>query len=194
MIGEARPEDRNEIALFILDIETDHKQGPDGNLIAVDRITFGKKGSPNYQQIVEVGRFKREQPDVYEYFRPAYERWKQDNTIATIGHPLEAWPAITKGQIKICKSIGLRSVEDIANATDAVREKFGMGFLDLRAQAKLFLESKEASASAHEKAEMQRRLETLEKALEEARGTIDGLMAQQGKRPVGRPRKEQEAA
>ena len=194
MIGEARPEDRNEIALFILDIETDHKQGPDGNLIAVDRITFGKKGSPNYQQIVEVGRFKREQPDVYEYFRPAYERWKQDNTIATIGHPLEAWPAITKGQIKICKSIGLRSVEDIANATDAVREKFGMGFLDLRAQAKLFLESKEASASAHEKAEMQRRLETLEKALEEARGTIDGLMAQQGKRPVGRPRKDAEAA
>ena len=187
---DAKPEDREQIALYILEIETDHKPGPDGNLVADDRITFGKKGSPNYQRIVSVTRLKKDEPQIWDYFRPVYEKWKQDNTIATVGHPLEAWPAITKGQIKICKSIGLRSVEDIAGATDAVREKFGMGFLDLRTLAVEFLKNKEATANAHEKAEMQRRLDTLEDALRESRETIDALMAEKGKRPVGRPRKD----
>lgn len=195
MISDARPEDREQIALYILDIETDHKQGSDGTLVAVDKITFGKRGAPNYQMTWEVGRLKKDQPQIWEHFRPVYEKWQKDNTIAAIGHPLEAWPAITKGQIKICKSIGLRSVEDIAESTDAVREKFGMGFLDLRTQAKLFLESKAGAAQAHEMADLRRQNETLKQGLDEARAMIDQLMAAQGKKATTKaPRREAEAA
>lgn len=190
MISDARPEDREQIALYVVEIETDHKPGPDGTLIAVDRITFAKRGAPNYMQHWEVPRLKREDPTLWEAVRPVYERWQKENVIATEGHPLEAWPAITKGQIKVCKSLGLRSVEDVASATDSVREKFGMGFLDLRSQAKLFIASKADSATASRIADLEAKLETVMKDNEEAQATIDALMAEKGKRPVGRPRKD----
>src|SRR5690242_6488124 len=102
---DAKPEDREQIALYVQEIETDHKPGPDGNLIAVDKITFGKKGTANYQQIYEVGRLKKDNPMLWEHFRPIYEKWKESNQITTEGMPLEAWPAITKGQLKACKNI-----------------------------------------------------------------------------------------
>lgn len=194
MISDARPEDREQIALYVLEIETDHKPGPDGTLVAVDRITFGKRGAPNYQQIFEVGRLKKDDPTLWEYVRPVYEKWQKDNVITTEGHPLEAWPLITKGQIKVCKSLGLRSVEDVASATDSVREKFGMGFLELRSQAKAFLANKADSATANRIADLEAKLAAVVKDNEEARATIDALMAEKGKRPVGRPRKDQEAA
>ena len=190
MISDAKPEDRQQIALYILEIETDHKPGPDGTLIAVDRITFGKRGAPNYQQIFEVNRLKKDDPTLWEHVRPVYEKWQRENVIATDGHPLEAWPVITKGQIKVCKSLGLRSVEDVAGATDSVREKFGMGFLDLRNQAKLFLASKADSATANRIADLEMKLAAVIKDNEDARATIDALMAEKGKRPVGRPRKD----
>lgn len=194
MISDARPEDREQIALYVLEIETDHKPGPDGTLVAVDRITFGKRGAPNYQQIFEVGRLKKDDPTLWEYVRPVYEKWQKDNVITTEGHPLEAWPLITKGQIKVCKSLGLRSVEDVAGATDSVREKFGMGFLELRSQAKAFLANKADSATANRIADLEAKLAAVVKDNEEARATIDALMAEKGKRPVGRPRKDAEAA
>lgn len=195
MISDAKPEDRQQIALFILEIETDHKPGPDGTLVAVDRITFGKRGAPNYQQHWEVPRLKKDDPTLWEHFRKTYEGWKKSNEIATDGHPLEAWPVITKGQIKVCKSLGLRSVEDVATATDSVREKFGMGFLELRAQAKAFLAAKADSATANRVADLEAKLAALIEDNEKARATIEQLMAERGKRPVGRPRKDaQEAA
>lgn len=194
MISDARPEDREQIALYVLEIETDHKPGPDGTLVAVDRITFGKRGAPNYQQIFEVGRLKKDDPTLWEYVRPVYEKWQKDNVITTEGHPLEAWPLITKGQIKVCKSLGLRSVQDVANATDSVREKFGMGFLELRAQAKAFLAAMADTATANRIADLEAKLAAVVKDNEEARATIDALMAEKGKRPVGRPRKDAEAA
>ena len=77
----------------------------------------------------------------------------------------------------------------------SVREKFGMGFLDLRNQAKLFLASKADSATANRIADLEMKLAAVIKDNEEARATIDQLMAEKGKRPVGRPRKDaQEAA
>jgi hypothetical protein len=190
MISDARPEDRQQIALYVLEIETDHKPGPDGTLVAVDRITFGKRGAPNYQQIFEVNRLKKDDPVLWDHVKPIYEKWQKDNIIATEGHPLEAWPVITKGQIKVCKSLGLRSVEDVAQATDSVREKFGMGFLDLRNQAKAFLANKADSATANKVADLEAKMAQLIADNEEARRTIDALMAERGKRPVGRPRKD----
>lgn len=190
MISDARPEDRDQIALYIVEIETDHKPGPDGTLVAVDRITFAKRGAPNYQQHWEVPRLKREAPELWDHFKPVYEKWKQSNEITTDGHPLEAWPVITKGQIKVCKSLGLRSVEDVATATDSVREKFGMGFLELRAQAKAFLAAKADSATANRIADLEAKLNAVMADNEQARATIDALMAEKGKRPVGRPRKD----
>lgn len=189
---DAKPEDRNTFALFILNIETDHKS-VEGNLVAVDRITFGKKGSPNYQQTWDVKRLRRDDPSLWRVVEPVYENWKKTQTIATEGHPLEAWPAITKGQLKAYKDLGLRSVEDIAVATDSTRERMGMGALEVIRQAKAFLASKNDSATAAKVADLEAQIAQLIKDGEEARKTIDSLMAERGKAPK-KPKFEKEAA
>jgi hypothetical protein len=189
---DARPEDREQIALWIKNIEIDHRPGPDGNVIEDVRVTFGKKGTTNYELHYWKSRLAKENPMLAEKFGPAIEKWEKDQKIPTDGLPLEAWPAITKGQIKVCRDLGLRSVQDIATATDSIREKIGMGAADLMKKAKAFLENEKGSATANKVADLEGKLETLVGELNDARRTIDALMAEKGKTP--RKPKMQEAA
>jgi len=183
------PDDRKAFAVFVLDIETDHKSDGEGGLVPFDRVILGKKGAPNYQQPWEIARLKKDDPNLWEKIvKPVYERWKETNTITTEGHPLESWPAITKGQLKQAKGLGLRSVEDFAEATDGIREKFGMGFAELQKTARAFLANKADSAAAARVTTLEDQIEAMRGQLEEAQRTIDGLMAAQGK-VAQKPRK-----
>jgi hypothetical protein len=78
----------------------------------------------------------------------------EHNTIDRPGLPLESWPAITKGQIRACHDLGLHVVEDIATATDTIRQKLGMGATELIAKAKAFMANKDQSATANKVAEL----------------------------------------
>lgn len=191
---DAKPEDREQIALYVQAIETDHKPGPDGNLIPVDKITFGKKGTANYQITHEVSRIQKDNPMLWEHVQPLYERWKKSNEIAPDGYPLEAWPAITKGQLKACRDIGLRTVQDVAQATDTYREKLGMGSLDLIKRAKSFLAAQKDSATANKVASLEEQIATLVADLKTAQDTINALMAEKGKRATKPKAVEREAA
>lgn len=168
-MANARPEDRTQIALFVLDIWKDHKPGPDGNLIEVHKVRFGKKGAEKYEREDEIPKLKKFEPDVYAWFEPLYEGWLKHNTIDRPGLALESWPAITKGQIRACKDLGLHVVEDIATATDTIRQKLGLGANDLIKQAKAFVENKDQSATANKVAELEKAVEMLTKELEEER-------------------------
>jgi hypothetical protein len=159
----------SEIALYVLDIWTDHKPGPDGNLIAVDKVKFGKRGAEKFERVDEIPRLRKFEPDVFQWFEPLYEGWKKNNEIKREGMPLEAWPAITKGQIGACKDLGLHVVEDIAEATDTIRQKLGMGANDLITKAKHFVANKDKSANANKIAELEAAVATLTAALEEER-------------------------
>lgn len=44
---------------------------------------------------------------------PAYEAWKEGTEIPETGTPLEAWSGVTKEQVKILKSLDVRTVEDV---------------------------------------------------------------------------------
>ncbi len=190
---DAKPEDRDKIALYVQEIITDHKVGPDGVLVEADKIFFGKRGASNYQQIYEVARLKKENPQLWEYVRLLYERWKADRTITRDGLALEAWPAISKGQIKACNDIGMFTVEDIATATDSIRQKLGIGANDLILKAKAFVSNIEGTKQAATIAQLQATVEAQAKALEEARQTMDALAAQVGK-SVRKRAAEKEAA
>lgn len=188
-MAPGKPEDREQYAVFVLDIETDHKPDGQGGLVPFDRIILGKKGAPNYQQLWDKDRLVKDDPALWEaVVRPIYEKWKATNTITTEGHPLEAWPALTKGQLKQAKNLGLRSVEDFANATDSIREKYGMGFAELQKAARAFLANKADSESAARVTTLEEQIKAMADQLDEARATIDGLMAAQGK-VAQKPRK-----
>jgi hypothetical protein len=166
---DARPEDRSQIALFVLEIWRDHKPGPDGNLIEVHKVKFGKKGAEKFEREDEIPKLKKIEPDVYAWFEPLYKGWLENNKITREGLPLESWPAITKGQIRACHDIGLHVVEDIATATDTIRQKLGMGATDLIAKAKAFLANQQNSATANKVTELEKAVEMLTKELEEER-------------------------
>jgi hypothetical protein len=185
---DAKPEDREKFAVFVLDIETDHKSDGEGGLVPFDRIILGKKGAPNYQQPWDVGRLMKDDPTLWEYVKPIYEKWKATNTITTEGHPLEAWPSLTKGQLKQAKNLGLRSVEDFASATDTIREKYGMGFIELQKAARAFLANKDSSAATARVTTLEDQIKAMASQLDEAQRTIEGLMAAQGKTAL-KPRK-----
>lgn len=174
---DAKPEDRDQIALYIQEIEIDHQAGPDGNMIPVTRVSFGKRGTANYQQIYTKARLKKDNPMLWEAFGAAIERWERDQTLPVDGTALEGWPAISKGMMKACRGIGLRSVEDVAGATDAVREKIGMGFLDLQAKAKAFLAARADSATANRIADLEAKMAQMAADLEEASRTNAALAA-----------------
>jgi hypothetical protein len=177
---DGRPEDRDTYAVYILDIEIDHKAGGDGNMVAYERIRLGKKASPNWQMEVDVRRLEKDDPGLYRYLLPTIEGWRKTQTIATDGHPVEAWPALTKGQIKTLKGLGLRSVEDIATATDVARERYGMGFVDMQKQARAYLDNKSKTATAKQLADQDNVLVALKEQLAEAQATIKMLAAKAG--------------
>lgn len=183
---DAKPEDRDQIALYIQEIEFDHKPGPDGNLVAYTKITFGKKGTANYQQIYEKKRLQKDNPMLWEHFRPAIEKWEKDRTLVREGFPLESWPAITKGQIKACKDLGMFTVEDIATATSSIHQRLGMGASDLIQKAKAWYADKDHSAQANKIAQLEAAVEHLKQQLEESTATNKALAAQAGVK-AGRP-------
>jgi hypothetical protein len=160
----------SDIALVVLEIWTDHKPGPDGTLIAVDKVKFGKKGAENYERIDEIPRLKRQEPEIYEWFeKNIYLGWQKHHKVEREGLPLEAWPAITKGQITACKDLGLHVVEDIATATSTIQQKLGMGATELIKNAKAFLANKDQSANAAKITELEAAVAALTEALEEER-------------------------
>lgn len=179
---DAQPDDRAKIALWVQEIVPDHKTGPDGVLIEDDKVFFGKKGAANYQMVYSVARLKKENPPVWEWFRPLYERWKADRKIVREGMPLEAWHC-TKGEVKACNDLGLFTVEDIATATDSIRQKLGIGASELIQKAKAFMANKEGVVQATLIAELRQTIEHQAQALKEARETMDKLAAQAGKVP-----------
>jgi hypothetical protein len=168
-MANARPEDRNQIALFVLEIWRDHKAGPDGNLVEVHKVKFGKKGAEKYEREDEIPKLKKFEPEIYAWMEPLYKGWLENNKIDRPGLPLESWPAITKGQIRACHDLGLHVVEDIGTATDTIRQKLGMGANDLIAKAKAWMANKDQSATANKVAELEAVVAKLTEALEEER-------------------------
>ncbi len=185
----AKPEEREKTSLYVREIETDHKPGPDGNLVAFDRIVFGKHGTNTYEQRYTVKQLQKENPKLWAETEALYLKWKEHQTIIRDGLDLKAWPAITKGQIKACEGLGLFTVEDIAEATSSIREKLGMGSNELVDKAKAWVGNKDASATANRIAQLEATLQAQSDDLRTAQETIDQLMAEKGKRPVP-PRKE----
>lgn len=189
---DAKPEDRESIALYVQEIFKDHKKGPDGNLIEVHKVTFGKKGTANYQRTDEIPRLQKHEPQIYAWFEPLYEGWKKNNQIPRVGLPLESWPAITAGQTKACKDMGIFTVEDIATATSSIRDKLGLGASELMSQAKAFVANKDKSASANLIASQQSAIDQLMKELKDSRETVELLMAKEGKKPI-KPKEKADA-
>lgn len=68
-------------------------------------------------------------------FRQQYENWKAGNKEVLEGTPLEHWPRVTRAQVEELKFFNVRTVEQLANMSDANAQKF-MGIATLRKLAR----------------------------------------------------------
>lgn len=119
---------------------------------------------------------------------PAYRAWKAGNEIPEDGTPLGAWPALDQDQAAALRTVGFRTVEDVANATENQLARPPLPQMrDLQRQAKLFLDGR-GKAELEEKL---RRLEEQNAAMLEMLAERDVDKPRRGRPPKAR---EEEAA
>lgn len=108
----------------------------------------------------------------WDAIRPRYESWKSGQEMPVSGTPLAAWNALSPEQADVLKSRGVRTVEDIAQLTDAHVERIPVrGLRDLIRQAQLFVESADTNRFA-------RSLEKKEQEIAALNGQLDSLREQ----------------
>ena len=109
----------------------------------------------------------------WDFISRHYDAWKEGQSTPEHGTPLAAWPGITPQQAEIFKQTGLRSVEDIATATDSVINRVQIpGVREIQANAKRFLEAQDGQLLADQLAKKDQQIDALTEQLEELRQMV----------------------
>lgn len=72
-------------------------------------------------------------------FQAEYDAWKRNQEPPIDGSPIREWPAISPSQKENCQRIGIRSIEQLAAASESALEMLGQGSRALREKAKNWL-------------------------------------------------------
>lgn len=199
----------NDIAITILSFDTVyHRDDSTGELKERDIITYQPRGDNKTIITREVARMSRVLPleecgdnitylaarRLWDRIQPAYQHWKKNNELPETGVPLAAWAGVTSAQAQVLKNGGLRSVEDVAEASDIVLSKTGLSnALMLRDQAQRFLAGEEKSKSATSMAKLEAENKELREQMAEMMALIREMTsgeASEGQKRRGRPRRE----
>jgi hypothetical protein len=101
---------------------------------------------------------------------PAYEAWKKGEELPTDGTPIGAWPGITPDQAAGLKAAGLRSIEEVANANDALMSKIPLpNVRGLKELAANFLAGSDRAKVASALADKDREMAEMREQMEEMR-------------------------
>ena len=89
------------------------------------------------------GEVKAERwPQVWlDQLRAGYDSWTRGQTPPESGTPLSTWPALSPAQVKNWAQIGIRTIEELAEANEETLSAYGMGSRDMKSRAGLFLEN-----------------------------------------------------
>lgn len=111
---------------------------------AVEMVLWAKKGQhimTGQKTPMRVTQAKRD-PMIWATLEPYYEAWKKGQETPVDGTPLAAWPGVTPEQVERLRTLQVRSVDDVAAMTDADVDRYGMGGLAMRQQARAFIDAK----------------------------------------------------
>jgi hypothetical protein len=123
---------------------------------------------------------------------PAYLAWKAGQDVPETGTALGAWPGVTPEEATALRSVGIRSVEEVANAPESILARPPLPNMRyLQAQAKEWLAGRGEAALMHDVASLKEQNDALRQMLIEmqAAQADDPETAEKPKR--GRPPKLQ---
>ena len=110
-------------------------------------------------------------------FRKQYENWKAGHKELVEGTPLEQWPAVTRAQVEELKFFNVRTVEQLADMSDAHAQKF-MGVNTLRRLAREYIKKGKAGAMSTQMIEALKAKDNQIAALQEALNSLQGQVAE----------------
>jgi hypothetical protein len=165
----------------ILDFKTEYRTGKPPRDWVIFTSADGIKGDGNYSHTtsepVECLRPKDGVDGmrgdhiraVWAIIEPAYKAWKDGAEAPEVGTALGAWPGVTPEQAKALRSIGIRSVEEMASVSESVMARSPVpNMRDLKAQAQLWLDGRDGAEQAAKITELQAQLEAMKELLVEA--------------------------
>lgn len=113
--------------------------------------------------------------------KPQYDAWKQGREAPLTGTALAAWPGISSDQAEFLRGMGIRTVEEIAEASDSIITKIPFpGAREMRSSAQAFLKSADKQKVASELTELREALRSRDEQLEEMRQIVLEMQASQG--------------
>lgn len=132
------------------------------------------------EEAVRQERFPRAWLDAY---RARYDGWVHSREIPEDGTPVKNWPVASPGQITLLLDIGIRTVEQLAEATEEAIGRIGMGGVALRQKARAWLDSAEGQGKLAGELDtlrtsnkaLEKRNEELTKQLKELQAKVDTL-------------------
>lgn len=115
-------------------------------------------------------------------FAAEWAHFEKTGESKVLGTPIEMWHAISATQKAEFKAAGIYTIEQFANMSDAMLQKY-MGGIDLRQKARVFIESgKDAELVAKIKAEANAEIETLKAQMAEMKAMLESATAPAGKK------------
>lgn len=183
----------NDIAITIHKFETLLDRDAKGELVERDMIHYSPKGDAKSLIIREVRRMSQVLPleqcgdniaflranRLWSVIEPNYAHWKENNALPETGTPLAAWAGVTQAQAQVLKNAGLRSVEDIAEASDIILSKTGIANVHvLREQAKKFLSSEDATKASAKLTAVEEENKSLKSDMDEMMKMLQQMQAE----------------
>lgn len=183
---------------------TNYVTGKDGTQIARDMVEYGPIGQAGRTHVVaRIDEISKVSPNPganpalqaakfrWEFIKPKYEAWKNNQELPAEGTPLAAWNFLTQQQAEILRVNGVRSVEDVSVLSDAHFNRIPIPNLRSIAEAaKKFLDASDVNKFAAQMKEKDETINALTARIDQMAEMLAG-MQQPEKRGPGRPRKEQ---
>jgi hypothetical protein len=145
------------MSIVVTKIWTDYKPDGQGSLVGEDMVAYAPIGEANRSVTIERVRklakvLPQDQHGDNEAAKMAYARWqaidaaysafKKGQEIPTDGTPIGAWPGLTQQQANIIRGNGIRTIEELAEASDSIITRIPLpGMRAIKDQAQLFLKA-----------------------------------------------------
>lgn len=115
-----------------------------------------------------------------ESFANAFKRWKENNEIPEFGTPIMTWPVLSPGERSAVLAANIRTVEDLAAATEQGMMAVGMNSRAIKQKAVDWMESASSNGKVVQELEALRvKNDQLSARLDEAMKVIQELSAEQ---------------
>lgn len=99
-------------------------------------------------------------------WKDAYAAWKRGEEVPEDGTPIKTWPILSPAQRQNLLSMGITTVESLAQINDEGMHRYGIGALDLKHKAQAWIASvKDSGVVVQQNASLQSKVEELEKTV-----------------------------